>query len=198
MCSSDLKVVAMSDSAGYIYDREGIDLDLMKQIKEVERKRITAYVEARSSAVYEEGCRGIWKVPCQIALPCATQNELHEEDAKLLVKNGVLAVAEGANMPCTPEAVDVFLANNVLFGPGKAANAGGVATSGLEMSQNSMRYSWTFEEVDAKLQGIMKNIHDNARAAATEYGDEDNYVLGANIAGFMKVADAMYMQGVAY
>ena len=192
------KVVAMSDSAGYIYDREGIDLDLMKDIKEVQRKRITAYVEERPSAVYEAGCRGIWKVPCQIALPCATQNELHEEDAKILVANGVLAVAEGANMPCTPEAVDVFLANKVLFGPGKAANAGGVATSGLEMSQNSMRYNWSFEEVDEKLKAIMKGIHLSAREAAVSLGDDDNYVLGANVAGFLKVADAMYMQGVAY
>ncbi|MGL4346098.1 MAG: NADP-specific glutamate dehydrogenase [Cellulosilyticaceae bacterium] len=192
------KVVAMSDSNGYIYDPNGIDLDLVKQLKEVERKRIKEYVAVRPDATYEDGCRNIWKVPCQIALPCATQNELHEEDAKILVANGVIAVAEGANMPSTPDAVDYFLANKVLFGPGKAANAGGVATSGLEMSQNSMRYSWTFEEVDEKLQNIMKNIHSSARNAATEYGDADNYVLGANVAGFLKVADAMYMQGVAY
>ncbi|MGL4361905.1 MAG: NADP-specific glutamate dehydrogenase [Cellulosilyticaceae bacterium] len=192
------KVVAMSDSAGYIYDKDGIDLDLVKQIKEVERKRIVEYTIQRPNAVYGEGCRNIWSVPCHIALPCATQNELHGEDAQLLINNGVVAVAEGANMPCTPEAVDLFLANKVLFGPGKAANAGGVATSGLEMSQNSMRYSWTFEEVDEKLQNIMKTIHASARTAAIEYGDADNYVLGANIAGFMKVAESMYMQGVAY
>ena len=192
------KVVALSDSAGYIYDSEGIDLDLVKQLKEVERKRIVEYVKVRTHATYTEGCRGIWQVPCHIALPCATQNELHEEDAKALIAHGVLAVAEGANMPCTPEAVDCFLEHNVLFGPGKAANAGGVATSGLEMSQNSLRYSWTFEEVDEKLQNIMTAIHANARAAATKYGDADNYVLGANIAGFLKVADAMTMHGVAY
>ncbi|MGL4799654.1 MAG: NADP-specific glutamate dehydrogenase [Cellulosilyticaceae bacterium] len=192
------KVVAMSDSAGYVYDKDGIDLDLMKEIKEVQRKRIVEYANQRPNATYEEGCRGIWKVPCQIALPCATQNELHGEDAKLLVANGVIAVAEGANMPSTPEAVDIFLENKVLFGPGKAANAGGVATSGLEMSQNSMRYSWTFEEVDEKLQNIMKNIHSSAKQAAETYGDPENYVLGANVAGFMKVAESMYMQGVAY
>lgn len=192
------KVVAMSDSNGYIYDPEGIDLALVKQLKEVERKRIHEYVKTRTNATYTEGCRGIWQTPCDIALPCATQNELHGEDAKVLIRNGVKAVAEGANMPCTPEAVDLFLENKVLFGPGKAANAGGVATSGLEMSQNSMRYSWSFEEVDTKLQQIMKNIHTSARNAAIEYGDSDNYVLGANIAGFLKVADAMYMQGVAY
>nr|WP_307993194.1 NADP-specific glutamate dehydrogenase [uncultured Niameybacter sp.] len=191
-------VVALSDSNGYIHDPAGIDLDLVKQLKEVERARISEYVNRKAGATYTEGCRGIWQIPCHIALPCATQNELHEEDAKTLVANGVIAVAEGANMPSTPEAVEVFLANNVLFGPGKAANAGGVATSGLEMSQNSLRLSWTFEEVDEKLQNIMKNIHNSARLAATEYGDPDNYVLGANIAGFLKVADAMYMQGVAY
>lgn len=192
------KVVAMSDSNGYIYDSEGIDLDLVKQLKEAERARIAKYVQIRTQATYTEGCRGIWQIPCDIALPCATQNELDGEDAKALIQNGVKVVAEGANMPCTPEAVDLFLENKVLFGPGKAANAGGVATSGLEMSQNSMRYSWSFEEVDTKLQEIMKNIHASARQAATEYGDPDNYVLGANIAGFLKVADAMYMQGVAY
>lgn len=192
------KVVALSDSNGYIHDPSGVDLDLVKQLKEVERVRISEYVNRKSGATYTEGCRGIWQIPCHIALPCATQNELHEEDAKALVSNGVIAVAEGANMPSTPEAVEVFLANNVLFGPGKAANAGGVATSGLEMSQNSLRLSWTFEEVDEKLLNIMKNIHNSARHAATEYGEPDNYVLGANIAGFLKVAEAMYMQGVAY
>ncbi|MHC1747046.1 MAG: NADP-specific glutamate dehydrogenase [Cellulosilyticaceae bacterium] len=192
------RVVAMSDSNGYIYDPNGVDLEAIKQIKEVERKRIQEYVKNHPTATYEEGCRNIWKVQCAIALPCATQNELHEEDAKLLVTNGVKAVAEGANMPCTPEAVEVFLENNILFGPGKAANAGGVATSGLEMSQNSMRYSWSFEEVDEKLKQIMHDIHASARGAANQYGEADNYVLGANIAGFLKVADAMYMQGVAY
>jgi glutamate dehydrogenase (NADP+) len=192
------KVVALSDSNGYIYDEKGIDLPLVKRLKEVERKRIKEYVTVHPHAKYEEGCRNIWKTPCHIALPCATQNELHEEDAKILIENGVLAVAEGANMPCTPEAVDLFLEKGVLFGPGKAANAGGVATSGLEMAQNSMRYSWSFEEVDQKLQTIMKGIHDSARGAASEYGEPDNYVLGANIAGFLKVAEAMYMQGVAY
>lgn len=192
------KVVALSDSNGYVYDKDGIDLDAVKQLKEVERKRIKEYVQTHAGAVYEEGCHKIWTISCDIALPCATQNELDKEAALTLVKNGVIAVAEGANMPSTPEAVDVFLENNVLFGPGKAANAGGVATSGLEMSQNSMRYNWTFEEVDEKLQNIMKGIHKSARDAATNYGDADNYVLGANIAGFLKVADAMYMQGVAY
>ena len=179
------KVVALSDSNGYIYDANGIDLDLVKEIKEVKRQRIQAYTETHKDAVYTEGCSGIWNIKCDIALPCATQNELDGEAAKVLVANGVKAVAEGANMPSTPEAVDVFQAAGVLFAPGKAANAGGVATSGLEMSQNSMRYNWTFEEVDEKLKGIMKHIHDVSRAAATEYGDADNYVLGANIAGFM-------------
>ncbi len=192
------KVVALSDSNGYIYDPKGIDLDAVKQIKEVERKRIKEYINIHKDATYTEGFRGIWTIKCDIALPCATQNELDEEAAKALVENGVLAVAEGANMPSTPEAVEVFQAANILFAPGKAANAGGVATSGLEMSQNSMRYSWTFEEVDEKLRGIMKHIHTVSRDAATKYGDPDNYVLGANIAGFLKVADAMYMQGVAY
>ena len=192
------KVVAMSDSNGYIHDPEGINLDTIKQIKEVERKRIKEYVTRHPHAFYEEGYTNIWKVKCQIALPCATQNELDQEAALILVNNGVIAVAEGANMPSSPEAVEVFLQNKVLFGPGKAANAGGVATSGLEMTQNSMRLSWTFEEVDEKLKEIMKNIHKSAREAAIEYGDADNYVLGANIAGFLKVAEAMYMQGVAY
>ncbi|QEH69279.1 NADP-specific glutamate dehydrogenase [Cellulosilyticum sp. ST5] len=192
------KVVALSDSNGYIYDPNGIDLDAVKQIKEVERKRIKEYVNIHKDATYTDGFRGIWTIKCDIALPCATQNELDEEAAKALVANGVMAVAEGANMPSTPEAVEVFQAASVLFAPGKAANAGGVATSGLEMSQNSMRYSWTFEEVDEKLKGIMKHIHTVSREAATQYGEPDNYVLGANIAGFLKVADAMYMQGVAY
>ncbi|MCX7842902.1 MAG: NADP-specific glutamate dehydrogenase [Clostridia bacterium] len=192
------KVVALSDSNGYIYDAEGIKLDTVKQIKEVERKRISEYVKYHPNAIYTEGCSGIWTVKCDIALPSATQNEIDEESAKALVANGCYAVGEGANMPSTPEAVEVFLKNKVIYGPAKAANAGGVATSALEMSQNSMRYSWTFEEVDAKLKDIMVNIYKNASAAAKEYGDPDNLVLGANIAGFLKVANAMYAQGIAY
>ena len=192
------KVVAMSDSNGYVYDPNGIDLDVVKQIKEVERGRIKEYAERVSGAVYTEGCKGIWTIPCDIALPCATQNELDEEGAKALVKNGVMAVAEGANMPSTPEAIAVLQSNGVLFGPAKAANAGGVATSALEMSQNSMRYSWTFEEVDQKLHGIMVNIFHNSFDAAKRYGMEGNLVAGANIAGFEKVANAMLAQGVAY
>lgn len=190
------KVVALSDSNGYIYDKNGIDLDLVKDIKEVRRGRIKEYVEVHKDAEYHEGCKGIWTIPCDIALPCATQNELDEEGAKALVANGCYAVGEGANMPSTLEATDVFLKNKVLFAPGKAANAGGVATSALEMSQNSMRLSWTFEEVDAKLKDIMVNIHKQAAAAAKEYGFEDNYVVGANIAGFEKVAKAMLAQGI--
>ncbi len=189
------KVVALNDSNGYIYDKDGIKLDTVKRIKEVERGRIKEYVKDHPTAEYFEG-KGIWKIKCDVALPCATQNELDEEDAKALVANGCYAVAEGANMPSTPEAVKVFHANKVLFAPGKAANAGGVATSALEMSQNSMRYSWTFEEVDAKLKDIMINIYKNASAAAKEYGYEDNLVVGANIAGFMKVADSMLAQGI--
>lgn len=192
------KVVALSDSNGYIYDPDGIKLDTVKQIKEVERKRISEYVKYHSSAQYFEGCSGIWTIKCDIALPCATQNELDEQAAKTLVANGCFAVGEGANMPSTPEAVEVFLKNGVIFGPAKAANAGGVATSALEMSQNSIRYSWTFEEVDAKLKDIMVNIYKNASAAAKEYGFEDNLVVGANIAGFLKVANAMYAQGIVY
>lgn len=190
------KVVALSDSNGYIHDPEGIDLDAVKQIKEVERKRIKEYLNYRPNATYTEGCAGIWTIPCDVALPCATQNELDEESAKTLVANGVKAVAEGANMPSTPEAIEVFQSNGVLFGPAKAANAGGVATSALEMTQNSMRLSWSFEEVDQKLQGIMKGIYENSRDAAKEFGMEDNFVAGANIAGFLKVADAMKAQGV--
>ncbi|MDD6485235.1 MAG: NADP-specific glutamate dehydrogenase [Clostridiales bacterium] len=190
------KVVALSDSNGYIYDKNGIDLDCVKQLKEVERKRIKEYVTTHPDAEYHEGCSGIWTIKCDIALPCATQNEINEESAKALVANGVEAVAEGANMPSTPEAIEVFQSNGVLFGPAKAANAGGVATSALEMSQNSMRYSWTFDEVDAKLKGIMENIYANAAAAAKEYGLEGNIVAGANIAGFLKVADAMLAHGV--
>ena len=190
------KVVALSDSNGYVYDKNGIDLPLVKQLKEVERKRISEYVKTHPEAEYHEGCKGIWTIPCDIALPCATQNELDEESAKALVANGCYAVAEGANMPSTPEAVSVFQSNGVLFGPAKAANAGGVATSALEMSQNSMRYSWTFEEVDAKLKDIMVNIYKNSRDAAEKYGLKGNFVAGANIAGFMKVAEAMMAQGL--
>ena len=189
------KVVALSDSNGWVYDKDGIDLAIVKEIKEVRRGRIKEYADARPSAEYHEG-RGIWSIPCDIALPCATQNELHLDDAKLLVKNGVQIVAEGANMPTTLEATAYLQENGVAFGPGKAANAGGVATSALEMSQNSMRLSWTFEEVDEKLHGIMKGIHQNAYAAAEKYGCKGNYVMGANIAGFVKVADAMMAQGV--
>ncbi|ABN51612.1 MAG TPA: NADP-specific glutamate dehydrogenase [Hungateiclostridium thermocellum] len=190
------KVVALSDSNGYVYDPDGIKLDTVKQIKEVERKRISEYVKYHPNAKYTEGCSGIWSVKCDVALPCATQNELDGNAAKTLVENGCYAVGEGANMPCTPEAIDIFMKNGVLYAPGKASNAGGVATSGLEMCQNSMRYSWSFEEVDAKLKDIMVNIFRNVRAVAKEYGQEDNLVLGANIAGFLKVANAMMAQGV--
>ncbi len=192
------KVVALSDSAGYIYDANGINLDVVKQIKEVERARIKEYANRVDGAVYTEGCRGIWSIKCDIALPCATQNELNGDEAQMLIDNGVIAVAEGANMPSTPEAVEKFLNAGVMFGPAKAANAGGVATSALEMSQNSMRYSWTFEEVDAKLKQIMINIFHNAFDASKEFGREGNLVVGANIAGFKKVADAMKWQGIAY
>lgn len=189
------KVVALSDSNGYVYDKDGIKLDTVKRIKEIERGRIKDYLKDHPTAEYFEGT-GIWKIKCDIALPCATQNELNEEDAKALVANGCFAVGEGANMPSTPEAVKVFLANKVMFAPGKASNAGGVATSALEMSQNSMRYSWTFAEVDAKLKDIMVNIYKNSSMAAKEYGFEDNLVVGANIAGFLKVADSMLAQGI--
>ncbi len=190
------KVVALSDSNGYVYDKDGIKLDVVKQIKEVERGRISEYAKRVEGAVYTEGCRGIWTIPCDIALPCATQNELDGESAKALIANGVMAVAEGANMPSTPEAIEAFLEAGILFGPAKAANAGGVATSGLEMSQNSMRYSWSFEEVDQKLQSIMINIFHSAEKAAKKYGHEGNLVMGANIAGFEKIADAMIAQGI--
>jgi len=192
------KVVAMSDSNGYVYDPEGIDLDAIKQIKEVERKRIKEYISYRPNATYTEGCKNIWTIPCDIALPCATQNELDLDSAKTLIANGCKAIGEGANMPSTAEAIAYIQESGILFAPGKAANAGGVATSALEMSQNSMRYSWTFEEVDAKLKGIMENIYKNASAAAKNYGMEGNLVAGANIAGFEKVAQSMYAQGVAY
>ena len=189
------KVVTLSDSTGWIYDAEGIDLDAVKEIKEVKRARLSEYKNYRPNAEYHEG-KFDWSVKCDVALPCATQNELDKAAAELLVKNGVYAVAEGANMPSTPDAVEVFQSNGVLFAPGKAANAGGVATSALEMSQNSMRLSWTFEEVDQKLQGIMVNIFNNIADAAKRYGVEGNYVAGANIAGFEKVANAMLAQGV--
>ena len=192
------KVVALSDSNGYVYDKNGIDLAVVKQIKEVERGRIKEYTERVSSAEYHEGCKGIWTIPCDIALPCATQNELDLDGAKSLIANGVKAVAEGANMPSTPEAIAAFQEAGIMFGPAKAANAGGVATSALEMCQNSMRYSWTFEEVDAKLKGIMVNIFHNTYNAAKKYGKDGDLVAGANIAGFEKVADAMLAQGVAY
>ncbi|MBR2666196.1 MULTISPECIES: NADP-specific glutamate dehydrogenase [Methanobrevibacter] len=187
--------VTCSDSTGWIYDPEGIDVELLKEVKEVRRERLTAYAEARPSAEYHEG-KGVWTIKCDIALPCATQNELQLEDAKILVENGVLAVAEGANMPTTIEATEYLQENGVLFAPGKASNAGGVATSALEMSQNSERLSWTFEEVDGRLQTIMENIFENAAAAAEEYGMDKNYVAGANIAGFKKVVDAMNAQGI--
>ena len=187
--------VTCSDSTGWIYDPEGIDVELLKEVKEIRRERLTAYAEARDSAEYHEG-KGVWTIKCDIALPCATQNELQLEDAKTLVENGVLAVAEGANMPTTIEATEFLQENDVLFAPGKASNAGGVATSALEMSQNSERLSWTFEEVDGRLQTIMETIFENAAAAAEEYGMDKNYVAGANIAGFKKVVDAMNAQGI--
>ena len=189
------QVVTCSDSTGWIYDPEGIDVALLKDVKEVRRARLTEYAKARPSAVYHEG-RGVWTVKCDIALPCATQNELHLEDAEALVANGVIAVAEGANMPTTLDATKYFQDHHVLFCPGKASNAGGVATSALEMSQNSERLSWTFEEVDAKLKGIMVNIFHNLDDAAKEYGMAGNYVAGANIAGFLKVVNAMLAQGI--
>ena len=191
------KVVALSDSNGYIYDADGIDLDLVKDIKEVKRQRIKEYAVRKPSAKYTEG-KGIWTIPCDIALPCATQNELNEEDANTLIANGVRAVAEGANMPSTPEAIAAFQKAGILFGPAKAANAGGVATSALEMCQNSARLSWSFEEVDSKLKNIMATIYKEAADAAKRYGMEGNLVAGANIAGFEKVANAMLWEGVSY
>lgn len=190
------KVVAMSDSKGFIYDPEGIKLAIMKDIKEAKRARISEYANIVDGATYEEGCINIWKTKCDIALPCATQNELDEASAKILVANGCIAVCEGANMPCTPEAIECLLANKVMYAPGKASNAGGVATSGLEMSQNSIRLSWTFEEVDEKLKGIMESIYTNISTTAKEYGVEGNLMAGANIAGFLKVAEAMIAQGI--
>ncbi|NLW02861.1 MAG: NADP-specific glutamate dehydrogenase [Clostridiaceae bacterium] len=190
------KVVALSDSNGYIYDKDGIDLDTIKRIKETDRGRIRDYMKHRPHAEFSEDFKGIWSIPCDIALPCATQNELDQRDAEILVLNGCFAVGEGANMPSTPGAVEVFLKNRVIFGPAKAANAGGVATSGLEMSQNSMRLSWGFEEVDTRLKEIMRNIYRNVSQTAREFGNPDNLAMGANIAGFMKVARAMLAQGI--
>ena len=190
------KVVAMSDSGGYVYDKNGIDLPLMKRLKEVERKRISAYVETHPEAEYHAGCSGVWQIPCGIALPCATQNELDLDSAKALIANGCFAVAEGANMPCTPDAVDAFQAAGLLFAPAKAANAGGVATSALEMSQNSMRFYWTFEEVDDHLRKIMTDLYHNASSAAARYGAPGNLVAGANIAGFLKVGESMLAYGI--
>ena len=189
------KVVTCSDSTGWVYDPEGIDLDALKEIKEVNRARLTEYKKYRPNSEYHEG-RGVWQIKCDIALPCATQNELFIEDAKQLVANGCIAVCEGANMPTTLDATKYLQDNGVFFIPGKASNAGGVATSALEMSQNSERLSWTFEEVDQKLQGIMTNIYKNINAAAKRYGKENDYVTGANIAGFEKVLEAMLAQGV--
>ncbi len=189
------KVVALSDSNGFVYDPEGIDLDVVKEIKLINRARIYEYIKYRKQAIYTEG-RGIWNIKCDIALPCATQNELNENDAKELVKNGCFAVCEGANMPSTMEAIKVFQQNKVLFVPGKAANAGGVAVSALEMSQNAMRTAWSAEEVDRKLKEIMTNIYNNISSVAEEFGHKDNFVVGANIAGFIKVAKAMLSQGI--
>jgi glutamate dehydrogenase (NADP+) len=190
------RVVSLSDSDGFIYDPRGINLDTVKQIKEVERKRISEYKKTYNESEYYSSSKRIWSIPCDIALPCATQNELNREDARMLVDNGCYAVAEGANMPTTPEGVDIFLKEGVLFAPGKASNAGGVATSALEMSQNSIRDAWSFEDVDAKLKSIMISIYNNTNEAAKEYGYENNLVAGANIAGFKKVAEAMLAQGI--
>lgn len=190
------KVVTLNDSNGFVHDPDGINLDTVKRIKLVERGRIKQYVETHKNAKYSEGSSGIWNVACDVALPCATQNELDDAAAAALAKNGCIAVGEGANMPCTPEAADVFLAKNVLFLPGKAANAGGVAVSGLEMAQNSQRQPWSFEKADAELKNIMVNIYKNASEAAEEYGYAGNFIAGANIAGFLKVADAMLAQGL--
>lgn len=190
------KVVTMSDSNGYIYDAQGINLDTVKLIKEVNRGRIKEYAAIHSTAKHYEGYDGIWSIPCDIALPCATQNELNGESAKILVKNGCVAVGEGANMPTSPEAVEIFRENKVLFAPAKAANAGGVATSALEMSQNSLRLSWSFEEVDQKLKDIMVSIYKTISEVAKEYGCEGDLIAGANIAGFIKVADSMLAQGI--
>ena len=192
------KVVAMSDSNGYIHDPDGIKLDIIKDIKLVKRGRIKEYAAQVPGSTYTEGFRGIWTIPCDIALPCATQNEINKESAEALVKNGCTVVCEGANMPSTPEAIEVYLSNGILYGPAKASNAGGVATSGLEMSQNSERLSWTFEEVDAKLKGIMEGIFHASYDASVAAGSEGNLMVGANCAGFLKVATAMMAQGITY
>ena len=188
-------VIAMSDSCGYVYDKNGIDFEDMRQLKEEKRGRISEYVDSHPTAAYIEGCRGIWNIPCDIALPCATQNEIDVQSARALAKNGCFCVAEGANMPSTPEAIDVYFQNGMLFGPAKAANAGGVAVSGLEMSQDSMRYSWTFEKVDKRLREIMNSIFSSCETAAETYGMPGNYMAGANIASFLKVSEAMKAQG---
>lgn len=193
---SGAKVVALSDSNGYIYDENGINLDVVKNIKEVKRGRIKEYVDVVTTAKYFEGCRDIWTVKCDVAIPCATQGELDDNSARILIENGVKCISEGANMPTTLEAIEVIQKAGILFAPAKAANAGGVACSALEMSQNSMRLSWTFEEVDEKLKGIMINIYHNAKNAAIECDQEGNILLGANVAGFLKVAEAMYAQGI--
>lgn len=190
------KVIAMSDSKGFVHDPDGIDLDCVKDIKEVRRARMEEYVKSHPNAKYYEGSKGIWQLKCDVALPCATQNELGEEGAKALIKNGVMIVAEGANMPSTPEAIEAFQQAGVVIAPGKASNAGGVACSGLEMSQNSIRYSWTAQEVDQKIQAIMKDIFQSAYSAAEQFGCSGNLIAGSNIAGFLKVADAMLAQGV--
>ena len=192
------KVVTMSDSNGYVYDPNGIDLAYVKELKEVRRGRIKEYAETHAGVTYVADCSKVWTVPCDIALPCATQNEINKESAEALVKNGCTVVCEGANMPSTPEAIEVYLSNGVLYGPAKAANAGGVATSGLEMSQNSERLSWTFEEVDAKLKGIMEGIFHASYDASVAAGSEGNLMVGANCAGFLKVATAMMAQGITY
>jgi glutamate dehydrogenase (NADP+) len=190
------KVVALSDSGGFVHDPDGINLDTVKQLKEIERKRIKDYVKTHKNAKYTEGCNGIWGIKCDIALPCATQNELDKDSAETLAKNGCIVVGEGANMPATPEAAEVFLKSNVIFLPGKAANAGGVAVSGLEMAQNSQRTPWTFEKADTELKNIMVTIYKNISRAAEEYDCKGNFLTGANIAGFIKVADAMLAQGL--
>ncbi len=190
------KVVACSDSSGYIYDKNGIDLNTVKRLKEVEQKRIWEYTKEHPEAEYYDNCSDIWSIPCDIALPCATQNEIDEMAAHILIANGLKALGEGANMPCTIEAIDIFLENGVLFAPAKAANAGGVAVSAMEMSQNSMRLGWTSEEVDERLKTVMSNIYESCKSAAEQYGEPDNLVMGANIAGFLKVADAMVAHGI--
>ncbi|RSX54546.1 glutamate dehydrogenase [Bifidobacterium dolichotidis] len=190
------KVITASDSNGYVVDPNGIDLEVLKDIKLNKRGRVSEYAERVPSATYHEGCRGVWSVKCDIALPCATQNEINGNEAQMLIDNGCTVVCEGSNMPSTPEAIEVYKSNNVLYGPAKAANAGGVAVSGLEMSQNSIRLGWTFDEVDARLKGIMESIVANSLAAAKKYGHEGDLMQGANIAGFIKVADAMVAQGI--